>query len=144
MRKQPLPSAVCSEAFPADPDFPQLKIASDPALMLEVFREHLKPAAGRTWHIEECVAFRFRCRQSGSRCVLQYALRFVEPGAGRQIHQWVTGLIYAQKGQAEQLYQEMRAAYPQPRIPAEWLTFEPFSFIPELQMLVEVFPYDPK
>ena len=35
-----LPSAVCEGAFPDDDAFPQLKIASDPALMLEVFRAH--------------------------------------------------------------------------------------------------------
>ena len=32
--------------FPADPDFPQLAIASDPQRMLELFRRHLQPAAG--------------------------------------------------------------------------------------------------
>ncbi len=52
-----LPSAVCEEAFPFDPDFPQLEIASDPALMLEVFRSHLKPVSGKVLRIEECVPF---------------------------------------------------------------------------------------
>src|SRR5207249_4391111 len=144
MRKEPLPLAVSAEAYPADPDFPQLKIATDPALMLGIFREHLKPVAGKSYHLEECIPCRFRCRQSGSRCVLQYILRFVETGIGCPIQQWVTGVLYEQNGQAEWLYREMRASDPHPEIPEPWLTFEPLSFIPELQMLVEVFPYDHK
>src|SRR5947207_16016684 len=102
MRKQELP-AICLEAFPADPDFPQLTVASDPALMLEVFRAHLKPVAGKHYHIQECVPFRFRCRQSTSRCVLQYTLRVLEPATGRERHQWVTGVVYAQPGEAERV-----------------------------------------
>ena len=71
MRKQALPAAVCMDGFPRDPDFPQLEIASDAGLMLEVFRRHLKTVSRKAYRIEECVPFRFRCRQSTSRCVLQ-------------------------------------------------------------------------
>ncbi len=139
-----LPSAVCEEAFPADPDFPQLKIASDPALMLETFRAHLRPVPGKVYQIQDCVPFRFRCRQSTSRCVLQYSLRLVEPGTGRELNQWVTGVVYAEDGEAERLWQEIRAADPVQEIPEAWRSFEPICFIPNLQMLVQVFPYDRK
>ena len=144
MRKKELPLAVRSEAFPADPDFPQLKIASDPRLMLEIFRRHLKPVSGKTYHIQDCIPIRFRCRQSTSRCVLQYNLRVVEPVTDRQWNQSVTGLFYAQDGEAERLWQQMQTANPRQEIPERWLTFEPVGFIPELQMLVQVFPYDRK
>jgi tRNA A-37 threonylcarbamoyl transferase component Bud32 len=129
-------------AFPADPDFPQLGLASDPAAMLDVFRAHLKPAMGRVYHVEACAPFRFRCRQSGTRCVLQYTLRVVEPGTGRRWDQWVTGLLYAQRGEAERLWRELEATNPRADIPERWLMFQPVGFIPELQMIVEVFPYD--
>ena len=138
------PSVVSAEAFPFDPDFPQLKIASDPALMREVFRRHLKPVAGKVLRIEDCVPYRFRCRQSRARCVLQYTLRIVEPATGRESNQWVSGLVYAAPGEAEQLWHELQAADPRPEIPADWLTFEPVEFIPDLQMLVQVFPCDRK
>jgi len=69
---------VRPSGFPADADFPQLAIASDPARMLELFRRHLEPAAGKRYRIETCVPLRFRCRQSTARCVLQYALRLLE------------------------------------------------------------------
>ena len=139
-----LPFDVCAEGFPVDPDFPQLKVASDPQLMLEVFRRHLKPVSGRLCQIQECKPVRFRCRQSSSRCVLQYTLRLLQPGAGRQWDQWVTGLVFARPGEAQRLCQEMQAADPLREIPADWLAFEPVEFIPELQMLVQVFPYDRK
>ncbi|TMQ51186.1 MAG: hypothetical protein E6K72_10735, partial [Candidatus Eisenbacteria bacterium] len=56
--------AVGTQGFPHDPDFPHLIAASDPGAMLEIFREHLRPIPGRTFFIEDCVPFRFRCRQS--------------------------------------------------------------------------------
>src|SRR5438045_4486241 len=139
-----LPSAVCEDAFPDDPDFPQLKVATDPALMIEVFRAHLKPVSGKACNIQDCIPFRFRCRQSGSRCVLQYTLRIAEQNNRREWNQWVTGLIYAAAGEAERLWREVQTANPRQEIPESWHTFEPVAFIPELQMLVVVFPYDRK
>ena len=144
MRKQALPAAVCLDGFPRDPDFPQLETASDPRLMLQVFRRHLKAVSGKAYRIEECIPFRFRCRQSTSRCVLQYTLRVADSSSGRRWDQWVTGLVYAAAGEAERLWRELRAADPPPEIPEQWLAFEPVGFIPDLQMLVQVFPYDRK
>jgi phosphotransferase family enzyme len=54
----------------------------------------------------------------------------------------VTGLIYAQKDKAEQALRKLKATDPLQEIPDAWLTFEPVSFVPELDMLVQVFPYD--
>src|ERR1041385_1706740 len=132
------------ETVPVDPDFPQLKTACDPAQMIEVFRRHLKSVSGRPCLIQECVPFRFRFRQGGSRCVLQYTLHLVEPDSGRERSLSVTALIYAGDGEAERQYREILATDPRSEIPETLLTFEPVSFIPELQMLVEVFPYDRK
>src|SRR6266550_927372 len=131
-------------AFPVDPDFPQLAIAADPGRMLEVFRAHLKAAAGKRYDIEDCIPFRFRMRQSTTRCVLQYTLRIAKPATGRAWEQWVTGLLYAQPGAAESLWRETRSVEPRRDIPDGWLTFEPVHFIPDLQMVVQVFPYDRK
>ncbi|HKC49086.1 MAG TPA: hypothetical protein VKB63_15900, partial [Gemmatimonadales bacterium] len=143
-RRRPLPAAVYEETYPRDPDFPQLEIATDPRRMLEVFRAALKPLGGKSVAIADCVPFRFRCRQSGGRCVLQYTLRLSDPRTGREWDHWVTGLLYVRPGEAERLSRELRAADPQQGIPDEWLPFEPVDFIPELDMLVQVFPFDRK
>ena len=136
--------AVHGVGFPADPDFPQLAIASDPERMLELFRRHLEPAAGKRYRIQDCIPLRFRCRQSTARCVLQYTLHVLEPGTGRSWDQGVTGLLYAQKGAAERLWREMQATDPSHGIPDDWLTFRLVGFIPDLEMVVQVFPYDRK
>ena len=128
--------------FPVDPDFPQLEIASDPARMLEVFRAHLEPVAGKAYHIDACVPVRFRCRQSTSRCVLQYSLRVIDRATGGAFDRWVTGTLYARPGDAERLWRELGATDPKRSIPDQWLAFEPLAYVPELEMLVQVFPYD--
>jgi len=136
--------SLCSEAFPTDPDFPQLKTASDPGLMLDVFRRHLKPVPRKPYQIQECIPFRFRFRQGTARCVLQYTLRLVEPATGQGCSQWVTGLIYAQAGEAERLCQQTQTSIQRQEIPEAWRSFEPVDFIPDLNMLVTLFPHDHK
>src|ERR671916_469581 len=128
-------------SFLADPAFPQLKIATDPTLMKETFRTHLHPVGGKVYEIEDCRLTRLRYRQD-SRCILQYTLRLVEPDTGRERPLQVTGLLYAQKNKAEQAWRKLQATDPRQEIPDAWLTFEPVSFVPELEMLVQVFPYD--
>jgi len=66
----------------------------------------------------------------------------VEPDTGRERDVQVTGLLYAQKDKAEQAWRKLQATDPRQEIPDAWLTFEPVSFVPELEMLVQVFPYD--
>ena len=142
MRTEEAPAAISREAFPAHPAFPQLNIASDPELMLEVFRNYLKPVSGKTYRIQACTPVRFRWRKDGSRCVLQYALEMVDAGTGRPCQTWVTGVIYAETARQREVWAELRAAEHLRNIPEPLLTFEPLTFIPELQMLVQMFPFD--
>jgi hypothetical protein len=128
-------------SFLTDPAFPQLKIATDPGLMKETFRTHLHPVGGKVYDIEDCRLTRLRYRQD-SRRFLQYTLRLVEPDTGRERPLQVTGLLYAEKNRAEQVWRKLQATDPRREIPNAWLTFEPVLFVPELDMLVQVFPYD--
>jgi hypothetical protein len=128
-------------SFPTDPAFPQLKIATDAGLMKQTFQTHLRPVGGKIYDIEDCRLIRLRYRQD-SRCFLLYTLRLVEPDTGRERDVQVTGLVYAEKNGAEQLWRKLKATDPRQKIPDAWLTFEPVSFVPELDMLVQVFPYD--
>jgi hypothetical protein len=128
-------------SFAADPAFPQLKIATDPSLMKQTFRTYLRPVGAKVYEIEDCRFIRLRYRQD-SRCFLLYTLRLVEQDTGREREVQVTGLLYAQKDKAEQVWRKLKATDPRQEIPDGWLTFEPVSFVPELGMLVQVFPYD--
>src|SRR5437667_11451431 len=128
------------EAFPTDPGLPQLRIARDPVLMREVFRRHLRPLTGKTYYIQECLLSRVNYHRT-VRCTLQYTLRLVEPGTGRERSQWVTGLIYADD-KAERIWQQLRNVDAGQDIPEAFQTFAPVSYIPDLKMLILVFPYD--
>ncbi len=128
-------------SFLADPAFPQLKIATDAALMKQTFRTYLRPVGGKVYDIEDCRFIRLRYRQD-SRCFLLYILRLLEPDTGREREVQVTGLLYAEKDKAEQTWRKLKTTDPRQEIPDAWLTFEPVSFVPELDMLVQVFPYD--
>ena len=128
------------EAFPADPELPQLAIASEPGLMREILHAHLHPLTGQAYHIQDCLLSRVRYRR-GSRCILQYTLRLVELETGRERSQWVTGIIDV-KGRAKQVWQRLQATGPEQEVPEAFQTFGPVSFIPALKMLVQVFPYD--
>src|ERR687895_2318677 len=109
--------------------------------MKETFRTYLRPVGGKVYDIEDCRLIRLRYHQD-SRCFLQYTLRLLEADTGRERDLQVTGLLYAEENRAEQAWRKLQATDPRQKIPNPWLTFEPVSFVPELEMLVQVFPYD--
>jgi hypothetical protein len=123
----------------ADPVFPGLGIASDPDIMREIFQEHLRPLDDKAYHVRDCRLSRVRYRR-GVRCVLQYTLRLVEADTGSERIQWVTGVMYADD-KTRRKWEKLRISYPK-EISEIVSILEPFSFIPDLGMLVQVFPYD--
>lgn len=126
------------EPFAADPAFPGLQTAGDPASIRLLLQQHLRPAGGTAYSIRDCSVFRVRYRK-GARCVLQYVLDLVDPATGAGRTQWVTGVMYA-GGRTRRKWEKLRDSAPE--VPAADPAFEPFAFVPELDMLVEVFPYD--
>ena len=113
--------------------------------MLDLFREHLKPVAGKSVAIEECVPVRFRWKSDGSRCILQYALRLLHsddrsPNEHQSSDVWVTSVLYPEMGQAENAWSELRAGGR--NIAADLLIFEPVTLIGQFQMVVHAFPFD--
>src|SRR5919106_1951881 len=123
----------------ADPVFPGLDVASDPEIMRGIFQKHLRPLNNKAYHVRDCRLSRVRYRR-GNRCVLQYTLRLAEADTGSERIQWVTGVMYADD-KTRRKWEKLRVSYPK-QISEIISTFEPFTFIPDLGMLVEVFPYD--
>jgi hypothetical protein len=123
----------------ADPSFPQLQVAGDPESMRVLFQKHLRPLNNRVYQVRDCRLSRIRYRR-GERCVLQYTLRLAEADTGSERIQWVTGVMYADD-KTRRKWEKLRVSYPK-QISGIISTFEPFSFIPDLGMLVQVFPYD--
>jgi Phosphotransferase enzyme family len=122
-----------------DPSFPQLQVAGDPESMRVLFQKHLRPLNNKAYQLQDCRLSRIRYRR-GERCVLQYTLRLAEADTGSERIQWVTGVMYADD-KTRRKWEKLRVSYPK-QISGIISTFEPFSFIPDLGMLVQVFPYD--
>jgi phosphotransferase family enzyme len=129
-----------AKTLPEDPSFPQLGIAGDPESMREVFQRHFLPLGEKAYHVRDCHLSGVRYGRDGTRCVLQYTLRLAEADTGYERIQWVTSVMYA-GDQTRRRWEKLRTFDPG-EIPDVFSTFEPFSFIPELGMLVQVFPYD--
>ena len=123
----------------ADPSFPQLQVAGDPESMRGVFQEHLRPLNNKAYHVRDCRLSRIRYRR-GERCVLQYSLRLAEADTGSEQIQWVTCVMYA-ADKTRRKWEKLRVSLPKDTSEIN-SPFEPFCFIPDLGMLVQVFPYD--
>jgi hypothetical protein len=157
---------VSVEALPKDPSFPQIAVAGDPESMREVFQDHLRPLDGKAYQVRDCQIFNVR-HQQATRCLLQYTLHLIEPGTGREWVQWVTGSMYT-KGHTQRIWEDLRRPdwgrgtpdAPPTFAPLRWIqgklqrsipkpgpldsspAFVPFFYIPNLDMLVQIFPYD--
>jgi hypothetical protein len=129
---------VIAEPFTADPALPGLEAAGDPDSMLRHFGEHLRPAGETAYEIRDCRLSRVRYRR-GQRCVLQYVLNLSHPVTGAERAQWVTGVKYT-GGKTRRKWEKLLKS--ESKVPGTDPAFEPFAYIPELDMLVEVFPYD--
>jgi hypothetical protein len=129
---------VIVEPFAADPAFPGLALAGDEDAMRTLFARHLRPLGDVPYEILSCKLSRVRYRK-GARCVLQYSLDLADPSTESVRTQWVTGVMYAD-GKARRKWEKLRKSAPE--VQAADPAFEPVTFLPELDMLVEVFPYD--
>ncbi len=126
------------EPFAADPAFPGLQTAGDPEVMRRLLEDHLRPAGETAHTIEDCKLSRVRYRK-GTRCVLQYVLTLTNSATGATRTQWVTGVMYA-GGKTRRKWEKLKKS--DPKVPGADPAFEPFAYVPDLDMLVEVFPYD--
>lgn len=124
-----------------DPTLPHIEVSSDPDAMLQIFRDHLRPAGDTIYEIRGCRLSRIRYR-AGFRCVLQYTLRIAELDSGKERDLPVSGAMYAASGKAERTYRKLLSTDPRREIPDAWLVFDPVSFVSDLDMLVQIFPYD--
>jgi len=112
----------------------------DPELMREVFQRHLQPLEGETYQIREC-QISYSHHRKALRYLVHYDLRLAEPDTGREWSQLVTGVIYT-KGRTQHKWEKLRRSGLGLGSADASTPFAPFSYIPDLEMLVQVFPYD--
>jgi hypothetical protein len=123
----------------AGPVFPGLGVASGSEIMRGVFADYLQPLRGGPYRVTDCRLSWVRYRR-GTRCVLQYTLRVADSDTGDERIQWVAGVMYA-KDRTRRKWEKLQASYRR-EVPDGSSIFEPFTIIPDLGMLMEVFPYD--
>jgi hypothetical protein len=121
------------------PTLPQLKTATDAGLMLEIFRKHLRSVPGKAWDIRSCEISRVRAHP-GESAVILYVLRIADLHNGQEREQWVTGELDP-AAHNDLSWGELHAAA-RSRNSKAFDRFEPVSFIDELGMLVQVYPFD--
>ncbi|MDX6645181.1 MAG: hypothetical protein QOK40_908 [Miltoncostaeaceae bacterium] len=132
-----LPLPVSVGAFPVDAGLPQIGAACDPGRMTALLRRHLRPRSDV--RIGACRLEELRHRR-GDRSVLKYRLSL---DGGRTRHTWAVGVLYGARrpGRAAALAERL-AATASAAVPADLLPFAPVAFLPEIDMLVQVFPFD--
>lgn len=104
--------------------------------MRSVFARHLLPDGDRRIEILDCRPGALR-RLAGCRFAVQYTLRVHEPATGRSIDQLVSGLSY-RDGSTGDIWESVRTGTSQNSVAA----LAPYAYVPDLDMLVQVFPHD--
>jgi Phosphotransferase enzyme family len=108
--------------------------------MREVFQRHLRRFSGKAYQVRECQISHTRYRRA-TRCILQYTLRLVEPSTGYERSQWVSGSMYA-GDRTQRIWKKLRRSPSAWEIPDASSPFAPFFYLPDLDMLVQAFPFD--
>ena len=126
--------------LPRDLDLPQLQVAWNAKLMLGVLQDHLRPLRKTRYDIIDCKVSRFRYRQ-GIRSIILYQLVLLDKDTGLERTTWATGTTYS-NDRANGLCKKLLAAHAWRGIPDALLPFEPVSYLPDLKMLIQVFPQD--
>jgi hypothetical protein len=121
--------------------FSQLvEVARDPERMREVFQRHLRSLGVGIYRVRECEVSHVRYRYA-IRCVVLYTLCLEEADTGQEWSQRVSGIMQAEN-KTRRIWQRLRRSSSGSEASAASPIFEPFSYIPDLDMLVQVFPYD--
>lgn len=115
------------QPFPFDPLMPELAAATDAATMCRLLAQHVWADSPQEVSVEHCRITRIRYRRR-VRCFLQYSVTLRDARTAASKRLWVTGSLYAEPKRAAHLARKATDAV----------------FIPELRMLVRVFPSDHK
>ena len=110
----------------------------DTSQMREIFQRHLVPADNPSCVVESC-AVDF-VRQASSRCLVQYTIQLRETETGPPRSRVVTGVTY-DEGRAPRILARARRSGLR-FIKTEDLALLAVAYVPELHMLIQVFPYD--
>jgi tRNA A-37 threonylcarbamoyl transferase component Bud32 len=115
-------------------------VAHDPERMRVILQQHLQASASAPLRVQECRIANTRQRD-GSRGTVQYDLRLEDPTTGLAWNQLVTGITFGgiRTRRAWDSIRRSAALYAEPEVQS---ALPPFAYVPELDLLLQVFPHD--
>jgi aminoglycoside phosphotransferase (APT) family kinase protein len=108
--------------------------------MKATLQRHLIDASETATRVQECRVTNTR-RRDGSSGTVQYDVRLADPATGHSWNLIVTGITYG-GGRTRRVWDSIRrssALAVDPRAP---VAMPPFAYVPELDVLLQVFPHD--
>lgn len=113
---------------------------ADPVALRAMLQQHLRNALGRHPVVIDCAVANQRHRD-GSRGTVQYEVRLQDPESGVSWDQIITGLSYGGE-RTSRVWDVIRAAQARQAATLAPESLLPFAFVPELDLLLQVFPHD--
>jgi Ser/Thr protein kinase RdoA (MazF antagonist) len=119
-----------------------LHIVSSPSRMQDVLERYLWLPNGGAGQITTCRVGKIRTGR-GCRFLVEYHLRLRSPRPGKPAHLMVTGLSYS-GAQTRPLWETLRSSAPESHATGAMASgpIASFSYVPDLDMLLQVFPHD--
>lgn len=119
---------------------PRLAAALDPARMRAVLAEHLRSVGGAATEVL-AVRVAFARHRTDGRATLAYDVRLRDPATGGEREQVVTGVAYG-GGRTRRAWESLRRQAPPAQAPGDHPALPPFAYVPALDLLLQVFPFD--
>ncbi len=112
----------------------------DSDAMKATLQQHLLDAIGAPICIQECRITHTR-RRDGSSGTVQYDVRLEDATTGQAWNQIVTGITYG-RGRTRRIWESIRRSGALAADPNGRGAMPPFAYVPELDVLLQVFPHD--
>ena len=123
-----------------DPSSPSTLTTHDPESMRMIMQRFLVAAEGKPFLVLDCRIANTR-RRDGSRGTVQYELRLEDPDTGQLWDELVTGVTFG-GNRTQRIWESIRRLAPPGPDVVSRSALQPFAYVPELDLLLQVFPHD--
>lgn len=114
--------------------------AHDPMVMREIMQRHLVAPLGTAYQVQECRITNTHGRD-GSSGTVHYDVHLEDLTTGDTWNQIVTGITYGGM-RTRRFWESIRRSPELDADPAVGIALLPYAFVPELDLLLQVFPHD--
>ena len=119
---------------------PSVIAAHDPERMRVILQQHLLASDKASLRVQDCRIANTR-RRDGSRGTVQYDLRLEDPTTGHAWNQVVSGITFG-GNRTRRAWESIRRSTAIDLNPEMRSALRPFAYVPELDLLLQVFPHD--